>query len=430
MTTKYFFTIFLTVFLSSLVYSRAYGQDDSWQYVSMNKVMNNDGIHHYKWKMERPPYGPWDKISLHRLVYKGWRLWDWPNENEVIFIIPGTWEKSSASTDENTYTNLFLANRGYDVFTLDFRTSAIPPREYNQFDDLSSTAGWTYGIFREDIKACIEKVKQLTGADKIFLAGRSRGATQAYIYASKYWETDLKGLILLDGAGVTAGNGNPEMQIPEIYWPGYMAQFSAGLLPPPLDMLLSEVQDYNNIQLAGAVPTATLMAGADSLPDAAVLFPPVMDGSEIETISDYVAYGAFWAWGTGGLTNYYTPYPGGDGETYIDQKILVDMVANFTRYWPAIQDLEGSQLEAYPEGTCPFLDYDDNISAVTLPIIFFGGEFACPGGVCTTLPANKTASTDVTVKYLPGFGHLDVFGGTHSLEEVKQPLFDWMEARK
>jgi pimeloyl-ACP methyl ester carboxylesterase len=42
--------------------------------------------------------------------------------------------------------------------------------------------------------------KKLSRAKKIFLAGRSRGGTQMYIYASKYWQEDLKGLIGLDGA--------------------------------------------------------------------------------------------------------------------------------------------------------------------------------------------------------------------------------------
>jgi hypothetical protein len=41
----------------------------------------------------------------------------------------------------------------------------------------------------------------------------------------------------------------------------------------------------------------------------------------------------------------------------------------------------------------------------------------------------KVQSTDVTLKYLPGYGHLDVYAGTHSLEEVKQPALEWMNAR-
>jgi hypothetical protein len=81
----------------------------------------------------------------------------------------------------------------------------------------------------------------------------------------------------------------------------------------------------------------------------------------------------------------------------------------------------------------PFLDYDDHLGEIDLPIIFFGSELGCGGGSClpqdpeTRMP--KTASDDVTVVYLPGYGHLDVYAGTHSLEDVKQPLLEWMNER-
>ena len=44
-------------------------------------------------------------------------------------------------------------------------------------------------------------------------------------------------------------------------------------------------------------------------------------------VSDLTAYGAYYAWGAGLVTNYYTPYPGGNGETYMDQKVLIEVEA-------------------------------------------------------------------------------------------------------
>jgi hypothetical protein len=41
----------------------------------------------------------------------------------------------------------------------------------------------------------------------------------------------------------------------------------------------------------------------------------------------------------------------------------------------------------------------------------------------------RTASTDVTSILLLNYGHLDIFAGTHSLEEVKQPALEWMNDR-
>ena len=110
------------------------------------------------------------------------------------------------------------------------------------------------------------------------------------------------------------------------------------------------------------------------------------------------------------------------------QDVLIHIESNFTRYWPAIQDLEGAQLNAYSGGDCPFLDYDDNLA--DLPMIAFLSELFCPGGLCLYLPGNKTLSNDVTFLYLPGYGHLDVYSGTHSLEDVKEPMLEWMNERK
>jgi pimeloyl-ACP methyl ester carboxylesterase len=396
-----------------LISSSSFAAGPKWVFKSKSAVENNPNLRHHVWEMERPPNGPFDKIALHRVVYKGTDPQLGPDKRKVIFIIPGTWST----------TNLFLANNGYDVFTMDFRTAYVPNLAYDQFGpEVASTATWTYGVYREDIKACVDEAKRITGAKKIFLGGRSRGGTQMFIYASKYWQEDLKGLIGLDGGGVWANTPNPDPMTYEEYL-GMMAAFQAGFLGP----LLYEIDDYEQMMYAGAVPESINMVGETSVADYALTLPPTPDGSAIETVSDVIAFGAYYAWGVGGVTNYYTPYPGGEGETYMDLKTLIGVMSNFTRYWPHVQNLEGVATGDYVD--CPYLDYDDHLAEITLPIIYFGGELGCAGGWCQYVPPNKTASTDVTVVYLPGYGHLDVYAGTHSLETVKQPLLEWMNER-
>jgi hypothetical protein len=120
----------------------------------------------------------------------------------------------------------------------------------------------------------------------------------------------------------------------------------------------------------------------------------------------------------------------------MDREVALDIYSNFTRYWPSIQDLEAAYMAGYSD--CPFLDYDDT-AQVKLPIIFFGSEFGCttmgacfdpssPVGPNQSVVA-RTASTDVTSIILTGYGHLDVYAGTHSLENVKQPALEWMNHR-
>jgi hypothetical protein len=121
--------------------------------------------------------------------------------------------------------------------------------------------------------------------------------------------------------------------------------FKAGYVGP----FLSEVGGYEQSQYAGAVPHSTNMVGETSVADYAATVPPPPDGSTLETVSDVVAYGAFYACGAGGVTNYYTPYPGGAGETYMDPQTLIGIMSLFTRYWPAVQNLEGAAMRPYAD---------------------------------------------------------------------------------
>jgi len=113
----------------------------------------------------------------------------------------------------------------------------------------------------------------------------------------------------------------------------------------------------------------------------------------------------------------------------MDRQVLIDIESNFTRYWPRMQDLEGTAMGNYLDN--PYLDYDDT-GKITLPIIFMASELFCPSGICQHLPPSyqpRTASTDITTIYLQGYGHLDVYAGTHSVQDVKQPVLEWMNDR-
>jgi pimeloyl-ACP methyl ester carboxylesterase len=406
--------------------STASAKRDHWVFKGVKEIASNPGVRQYGWETARPPDGPFDKIALYRMVYEGKKkiVAGRPasNKKQVVFILPGTWSRgTSGFTDEEISLNLFLANHGYDVFSMDFRTAYLPNLAYEQFqaqgEDISGTADWTYGEFREDIKACVDMAKKISRAKKVFMAGRSRGGTQMFIYASKYWKQDLKGLISLDGGGkITPPSGTP---LTEEQYNALVAGFKdAGTW-------LSELSRYEQIQFAGAVPYSENAVGfeslEDALEDAKSRYPWADDppaGYEIETVSDLIAYGAHWAWGEGKVTNYY----GG----FMDLDVLIQTEANLTRYWPQIQNIEGSQMSAWED--CPYLDYDDNLA--DLPLIAFLSELFCPGGFCLYLPGNMTLSDDVTFNYLPGYGHLDVYVGKYSLQDVKEPLLEWLNERR
>ncbi|MEJ2170056.1 MAG: hypothetical protein P8X90_31540, partial [Desulfobacterales bacterium] len=171
-----------------------------WVYKGVTIEHQAEGVNHYKWELARPPYGPFDKIALHRYVYEPHNTSGLPgrpakDKRKVLFMIPGTWDSgSSKGSDPRFSENYFFAANGYDTYSMDFRTSYIANLAYDQFesqgyeDALYDTSDWTYAVFREDIKTCVDMAKKLSRARKLFLAGRSRGGTQMYIYAAKYWK--------------------------------------------------------------------------------------------------------------------------------------------------------------------------------------------------------------------------------------------------
>jgi pimeloyl-ACP methyl ester carboxylesterase len=429
------FAAFLLVGLFAVCESYGHDSASTWVWKSTSAVENNPGIIHYTWEMARPPHGPFDKIALHRFVYDGdsWRKR--PHRDRVLLHLPGTWDTAwKGITDPRFENHIFFANNGYDVYSLDYRTSYLPKRAYNELTDISGTGLWTYGLFREDIKACVEKIKHVSNTKKIFLSGFSRGGTHLWIYASKYGKSDLKGLIGLDG-GAPFASFDPAKRTTAAYDAAVNAFFAGGA-----DLLSGSTtfDGFTRMQFAGAIPDAKKHVGYATLNDCMTSAltvtptgvpityynqygaPPVA----INTVADLQAYFYNFAWnyrvnpaptGYGILTNYY----GGQ----MDKLILMQAEAGMTFYWPAIQNVERIN----------DLDYADNVPGLKLPVIFFGGTLNCgyDSSRCVfSNPVYKCASSDVTVVLLTGFGHMDVMWGLNSQTRVKEPLLDWMNRRQ
>ncbi len=424
--------------------------------MGVNSVSEYPDIKHYKWELSAPPHGPMDKIALHRLVSEPRNKVMLPNlpapdRRKVIFIIPGTWSRGySPSSNPDQSIPLFLAVNGYDVYGMDFRTSYIPNRAYHQLEtsgiDVGTTGDWTYGLFREDIKACVEKTKKISRADKIFLGGISRGVAQMWIYASKYLD-DVKGLVGMDGGGIKAAPTEEtillaDMTAGEIE--AATAAYTAALQEfKATGLLLDEIDNYEQGQFGAVVPYSESAVGFGAFEDSIEAFKagfavPLSDPpAPVTNCIELSAYTYYWSWGEGLVSNVYTPYPGGDGETYMDPEALNEARANNTRYWPNVQNQEtsptfgGGGLARYDD--CPFLDYDDHWREIDVPVLSFNGELSCRGGCAGSnieYTLNNLATDDVTLIYLEGFGHLDVYFGTHSREEMKEPMLEWLNQRK
>ncbi len=390
-----------------------------WSLGKAENVKDNESLLHFAWDATREPLGPLDRITLHRVVKKD-RLLSTGKEERVIFLIPGTWNAGGwvdNITDPDINTLLYLAVNDYDVYTIDFRSANIPDLEYQELAeqgiDVSCSTDWNYGVYREDLKACVDRIKAISKIDKIFMGGFSKGVYHMFFYASKYQE-DLRGLVVLDGNfkkyppdGTPLDEATYNMVV-SLFKNNQLVNPQTGDLLPWLEGIyfLSD-NEFENWRLAGILPNTKRLVG-QQLP------------SQFGCIADYVADNAFNLWNPflgieGVLTNYH------NGS--IDRDVLVKALNTFNRHYPYIQTLEDSQLDAYVD--VPYLDYDDN--EVFLPAIAFMSRLMCPQGVCLLdFFPSRTKSDDVTINYYQDYGHLDILYGKKSLQDVKQPLLEWL----
>jgi len=394
---------------------------DGWTQVAVRSLKAYPDLEETVWQKVpiMPPNGPYDMIGLHRLVKKGIKPLG------VLFILPGTWsngEQLISNPPEDPWTKdeahtqaIYWANRGFDVYAIDYRTHFIPITL--PASQLSFMAEWGWNQWISDIKEAVNKAKEVSGAKRIYLAGESFGGVAAMNYASKYWKEDLKGLIPLDpgaiGLAGVLGTKNPN---------------------PTNNYNLTLAIEYMKALGAWAVELSSpnaifLYKYADAYPGAPAEFPPgnklqpdtnPLTGQPWSNITEYLAFMIYMAWGPGGVSNIY----GGYG----NPRVMIHTLSTMDRYWPARLGLETTAY--YNWSNCPYLayDFDEHYSEIDVPLLafqsqFFGyknyGEFQ-----------RGIANPDVTVKVLWGYGHLDVYSGEYSMNDVSAPVYEWMVSHR
>jgi hypothetical protein len=125
---------------------------------------------------------------------------------------------------------------------------------------------------------------------------------------------------------------------------------------------------------------------------------------------DHVVYDSAGFGGKGGLAN---PFGGFDNPV-----VLARVLVQYDRYWPNIQDFEDSFTPALAE----------SLRDSKIPVLAFSSSNMAPDWPQTVAKtAAATGSRDVTVKNLPGWGHLDVICGNQAESEVFAPTLEWLK---
>jgi pimeloyl-ACP methyl ester carboxylesterase len=306
---------------------------------------------------------------------------------------------------ENFSQAIYWANRGFDVYAIDYRTHFVP-KTYNA-SQASFAANWGLDVWVSDTKEAAEKVKQVSGSEKFFIAGECTGGMAALNYATRYWRADLKGIILLD---------------PNFYAPGY-----------PVIGRLNETNTFNLTAAINSMstnlnwtydPYATLkprVAYALQNPSAPAQYPP---GTPL-TPATNPATNATWTniteWATYVMTSLRIIGPSGN----LSQ---VEYTLPNTEFLPLRFAFEAIAMTNWVN--CPNLtyDYNDHYNEIGVPVLTFeSGLFSNRTG--TLRFVNGINNTDFTGIMLPTYGHLDIYMGTFSARDVSQPALNWMNAQ-
>ena len=364
------------------------------------------------WEMRRAPYGPYDRIGVHRVVKEG------IEPHGVYFMLPGTWSNgeqliSNPITDSRTKYEehshaLYLANRGWDVYAIDYRTHFVDQQLTP--DNLSFMVDWGWNEWIGDLKEAINLAKAVSGDMKVYLAGDSFGGRAMSHYASMFWEEDLKGILPRDGGTVAKYDEyvNNEYDLPAMI---------AGLAAE------------NWSREVGGSGTLFFYQYAIENPGALAVFPPWEPWYPWPAFfTGQLLPGAFpglllFEWCAAGLASVSNM-----AEGFGDPAVMVALMAGFDRYWPTRLSLDDSAINDWND--CPYVatglipyDFDDYYHEIDVPLLGFSADSYYTG---LSTFRHQIVNPDFTGIMLPGYRHLDVYSGEFSVQDVSEPTYEWL----
>jgi pimeloyl-ACP methyl ester carboxylesterase len=293
--------------------------------------------------------------------------------------------------DHNLWT--FLARRGVEVFTLDYRTHFVAAEGPL---DASALRAWGLETFVEDIRAAAGKARAESGRDRLFVGGFSRGVSLAYAYACTE-PAAVAGLVALDGSfknHAPQGQYDRAAESRKLEASGAWANDVSGRLGWP---------NRQKLMIAAAANPAA----------------PATD-AKFTSIGAQVADLLYNAWRPGGLAN---PVGG-----LSRPERLARLLAGYDRYYPAVQDVDGRSIADRADD--PATALDDAWGELKLPILYFGATGMGPEWLLNGIhSAGASGSPDVTLNVLERYGHLDVVVGEQARKDVFEPTLAWILAR-
>jgi pimeloyl-ACP methyl ester carboxylesterase len=291
---------------------------------------------------------------------------------------------------------IYLAMRGVETWTLDYRTHFVP-RE--QIYDSAFMQTWTTEAFVDDVLSAVQRVRETTGQQKVILGGFGLGATFATLAAARNAGEGIAGLVLLDGYVLDPPDEDPlyRERTPTPHW--FADDLERHTMPYKRWIkILQDVIDNP--------------AGPDFLP------VPVFD-NRAQALAHFLYVNANFG-GQGGFSN------AQNGKA--DVVMLARFLQHQDRYWPRVQNHGGFALSRHLANTQ--FDYEKAVRALRLPLLAFASDGMDKSGIHWServqLTAQAIASTQSPTRVLHDWGHLDVLMGSAAMSEVYRPIAEWI----
>src|SRR4029453_4041590 len=175
-------TVFL---LSTVVFTNTFSlgsESPTWSAtVSDRTVANYPDLRESIWTLSRPPSGQYDTIAVRRITRASTNR---EAQRPVFVFLPSAHMHGEIIiADERYDLRLYLANRGVETWTLDYRTHTVT---HDDLRDSRIMETWTVETFVEDAATAADFVRTISGQQQFFVGGFGRGATFAALMAARF----------------------------------------------------------------------------------------------------------------------------------------------------------------------------------------------------------------------------------------------------
>ena len=366
--------------------------------------------------------GPFDEIALHRVVKES-APGNPVAANNAVFLAPGDiWNFRAAFLTGAHSLPVFLAERGVDVWGIDYRWTRVPGNTADTsfmrtwgLEQDASDLGFALGVARH------ARAATGSGFGRLFLLGWSRGGQIGYAYLNG--ESQLP-----------PGQRNVRGFIPvDIYLKTDVPQLQAFACQRQqnTEAAIGVGQDAN--PTGGLISVLGTLASVD--PNGASILNPALTnrqagllvGAATFTLQGGLEPAPFYHF-TGGVFDQ-NGVPA--GLLYSNESELFSFEQAASAFQP------NRELADADAATCGATDvaFDDHLSDITVPVLYIGagGGFGEYGLYTTTLLGSTDVQSVIVNKVAPAlrlfdYGHADLFLAGDADAQVWQPMFDWINA--